>query len=201
MPRDKTATHDRIIRAMRKEFLERGYEKASLNRVSAEVGITTAGLYKHFHGKEDMFGYLVKDTLDDFQKMTAPMEKQLDEAADYDPFNDDWAAFWTGFIYDHFDGLKLLLCCSAGTKYEHFEEELIRMETAGNKAYAETRRKAGKMHRDIPDEHWKTLSGAYVHMLFDCVRRDMTKDQALEHLRFVGALFYPGWKQLFGEDN
>ena len=29
-------------------------EKASLNRVSAKVGITTAGLYKHFKNKEDL---------------------------------------------------------------------------------------------------------------------------------------------------
>jgi len=46
MPRDKTATYERISRCMKEEFLAYGYEKASLNRVSAKVGITTAGLYK-----------------------------------------------------------------------------------------------------------------------------------------------------------
>ena len=52
MPRDKTATYEKIIRCMKEEFLAFGYEKASLNRVSAKVGITTAGLYKHFKNKE-----------------------------------------------------------------------------------------------------------------------------------------------------
>ena len=52
MPRDKTATCEKIIRCMKEEFLAFGYEKASLNRVSAKVGITTAGLYKHFKNKE-----------------------------------------------------------------------------------------------------------------------------------------------------
>ena len=66
MPRDKTATYERISRCMKEEFLAFGYEKASLNRVSAKVGITTAGLYKHFKNKEDMFFSLVKDTLDAF---------------------------------------------------------------------------------------------------------------------------------------
>ena len=55
MPRDKMATYERIIRCVKEEFLTFGYEKASLNRVSAKVGITTAGLYKHFKNKEDMF--------------------------------------------------------------------------------------------------------------------------------------------------
>ena len=51
MPSDKTATYEKIIRCMKEEFLAFGYEKASLNRVSAKVGITTAGLYKHFKNK------------------------------------------------------------------------------------------------------------------------------------------------------
>ncbi len=54
MPRDKTATYERIIRCVKEEFLTFGYEKASLNRVSSKVGITTAGLYKHFKNKEEL---------------------------------------------------------------------------------------------------------------------------------------------------
>ena len=49
-----TATYEKIIRCMKEEFLAFGYEKASLNRVSARVGITTAGLYRHFRNKEDL---------------------------------------------------------------------------------------------------------------------------------------------------
>ena len=52
MPRDKTATYEKISHCMKEEFLAYGYEKASLNRVSAKAGITTAGLYKHFKNKE-----------------------------------------------------------------------------------------------------------------------------------------------------
>ena len=77
MPRDKTATNARIIRYMTEEFLEYGYEKASLNRISARVGITTAGLYKHFESKEDMFYSLVKDTLEDFGRLTGRAEEQM----------------------------------------------------------------------------------------------------------------------------
>ena len=47
MPKDKTVTNAKIIQYMKEEFLNYGYEKASLNRISAKVGITTAGLYKH----------------------------------------------------------------------------------------------------------------------------------------------------------
>ena len=57
MSRDKSLTNARIIRCMREEFLTYGYEKASLNRISSRVGITTAALYKHFRNKADMFSF------------------------------------------------------------------------------------------------------------------------------------------------
>ena len=89
MPRDKTLTHARIVRCMREEFLKYGYEKASLNRVSAKVGITTAALYKHFAGKEDMFYSLVKDTLSDFQKLTSGESTRMRIDKEYNPFDSD----------------------------------------------------------------------------------------------------------------
>ena len=42
---------------MKEEFLAFGYEKASLNRVSPKVEITTAGLYKQF--KKGRHVYLI----------------------------------------------------------------------------------------------------------------------------------------------
>ena len=122
---------------MKEEFLAYGYEKASLNRVSAKVGITTAGLYKHFKNKEDMFFSLVKDTLDAFHSVAASSTQQMETEKEYNPFDDDWAMFWVDFIYKHYAGVKLLICCSKGSAYENFEEELIRKEAEVNKEYAE----------------------------------------------------------------
>ena len=124
LPRDKTETNAKIIQCMREEFLTYGYEKASLNRVSAKVGITTAGLYKHFKNKEDMFYYLVKDVLDAFERFAAGSETQMETDDSYDPFDDDWALFWVDFIYEYYDGIKLLICCSKGSAYESFEDKL-----------------------------------------------------------------------------
>ena len=198
LPRDKTVTNAKIIQYMKEEFLEYGFEKASLNRVSAKVGITTAGLYKHFDSKEDMFSFLVKDTLDDFYDLTTKAEKQMDETESYNPFQSDWATAWADFIYEHYTGVKLLICCSVGSKYESFEDDLIEMETEGNKAYAKALRKTGKVTKNISDMQWHILSTSYVHLLFEAVRHDMTKEEALDHMRFVAELLYPGWKQLLG---
>lgn len=198
MARDKAVTNAKIIQCMKEEFLIHGYEKASLNRISAKVGITTAALYKHYKNKEDMFYFLVKETLSDFDKLTEDSQEQMEMVEEYNPFAFDWAKIWVDFIYDHYLGMKLLICCSKGSPYETFEEDLIASEAKGNKAFSEMLRKSGKLNNSISDIQWHMLATAYVHLIFEVVRHDMTKDEAVDHVRFVCNLLYPGWKQLLG---
>ncbi|MBR1423035.1 MAG: TetR/AcrR family transcriptional regulator [Ruminococcus sp.] len=197
MPKDKSATNAKIIACMREEFLTYGYEKASLNRISAKVGITTAGLYKHFSGKEDMFGFLVKDALDALDSMQSKSISEM-SAKDYDPFSDEISAELIELIYQHFESWKLLVCCSGGSKYESFEEELIDIETASNKHYAEILRRAGKSVKPLTEMEWHILSTEYIHLVLEIVRHDMAKDEAYRHMSFVKTLLYPGWKEIFG---
>lgn len=63
MPRDKTLSHKKIIRAATEEFAEYGYEKASMRRIGKRCGLTAAALYRHFDSKEAMFDALVKPAL------------------------------------------------------------------------------------------------------------------------------------------
>lgn len=197
MPRDKANTNSKIIQYMKEEFLTYGYEKASLNRVSAKVGITTAGLYKHFRNKENMFYYLVKDTLDDFDRLTRQDQEQMEADADYNPFDADWAKFWVDFIFAHYEGAKLLICCSKGSIYESFEEDAIQREAASNKQYAEIQCRSGKTVKNISDMQWHILATTYVHLIFEIVRHDMTREEALAHMHFVSELIFPGWKEIF----
>lgn len=198
MPKDKTVTNAKIIQCMKEEFLAHGYEKASLNRISAQVGITTAGLYKHFKGKEDMFYYLVKDTLAALEEVTDSSKSQMEADVNYNPFDDDWAMFWVDFIYEHYDGIKLLICCSEGSVYEGFEDKLIEYEETADKRYAEILAASGKNPKKINDLQWHILATAYVHLIFEIVRHDMTKEEAMRHMRFINTLLYPGWKEIYG---
>ena len=199
MPKDKSVTNAKILTCMREEFLTYGYEKASLNRIARKVGITTAGLYKHFNGKEDMFGFLVKDTLDDLEHLQkAGLEDMNSDASGIDPFGDEWIKQLVDFIYDHFEGMKLLICYSTGSRYESFEEDLIRSEEESNKQYAQLLKDSGHSVRTLTDMQWHLLSTEYVHLLFEMVRHDLSKNEAIKHMDFVKSLLYPGWKEIFG---
>ena len=60
----------------------------------------------------NMFFCLVKDTLDAFRSVAASSIHHMETEKDYNPFDADWAMFWVDFIYEHYEGVKLLICCA-----------------------------------------------------------------------------------------
>ena len=54
MPRDKTLSHIKVNKAIKEEFLEKGFEAASIRGIGARAGMTSAGLYRHY---EDNFSF------------------------------------------------------------------------------------------------------------------------------------------------
>src|ERR1700683_5309169 len=56
-------TQDRIFRAARRLFDERGIEAVSLRSVAKKVGITPMAIYRHFEDKEALIDALVLDAL------------------------------------------------------------------------------------------------------------------------------------------
>ena len=53
-------TKEIIIEKAREEFLEKGFQEASLRRIANQVGITATALYRHYSSKEDIFEAVVE---------------------------------------------------------------------------------------------------------------------------------------------
>lgn len=62
MSADKSI-NGRLMECARKEFLEKGFEKASLRNICRTAEVTTGALYKRFKGKEELFSSIVEDDI------------------------------------------------------------------------------------------------------------------------------------------
>ena len=51
-----------LLECAGREFLEKGYMKASLRNICKEAGVTTGALYFFFKDKEDLLAALVEET-------------------------------------------------------------------------------------------------------------------------------------------
>ena len=72
MPRDKKLSHQRVLEAAKKEFLEKGFEGASIRTIGSSARMTSAGLYRHCKDKEDLFDQIV-------EPMVLEMNKRFSE--------------------------------------------------------------------------------------------------------------------------
>ena len=166
MPKDKTATHEKLVPIVKREFLEYGYEKASVNHIAELAGMSAAGLYRHYKDKEDRFASLVEETLTEYDRLCRAWQSgTVQRYEDYDPFGIEWTGELLDFVYAHFDGLKLLICCSAGSRYGNFEEQLIMKEEISSKEFAASLRNAGRNPIPMTDEQWHLVATLYVRAL------------------------------------
>lgn len=201
MPRDKTASHVRVMAAASEEFLEYGFEKASMRRVGERCGFTAAGLYRHCRDKADLFDQLVSPAV---ERIKAWMDTHLTKylAAVQDEGNLQWQDSWVDMmreiVYPHMDDYYLLLTCSSGTKYENFLHDLTQTAQERTLRYLPVLREKGLAIRAISPMEMHLLFSAYVTALFEPVIHRYTLDESMRCLETVEAFFLPGWKALFG---
>ena len=86
MPRDKNDSHVIILKNAKKEFLEFGFEKASMRSIAKKSGVTAGALYKHFAGKEEMFNALAEPV---YKKLLSLFDKYTDSVMDDIEANSD----------------------------------------------------------------------------------------------------------------
>lgn len=68
MAKRNTALDQPILESARKEFYEKGFEKASLKDICKNAGVTTGAVYKRYKDKEDLFSAVVQDTYNEIKQ-------------------------------------------------------------------------------------------------------------------------------------
>ena len=110
----------RLLSAAMEEFLEVGYEKASLKNICSKAGVTTGALYKRYKGKEDLFGALVTGLIRDMEKyMTSLPDEVLKSFTNRELYESlsmpaEMVIAWFQLLYEQKDAFTLLVKCSAG---------------------------------------------------------------------------------------
>lgn len=201
MPKDKTASHVRVLTAAREEFLAYGFEKASMRRVGERCGLTAAGLYRHCRDKADLFDLLVTPAIGQLNTwMEDHLARYLTAVQEEGTlqWQDSWIDMMREVVYPHVEDYHLLLTCSAGTKHENFLHDLTQTAQEQTLLYLPILRQKGLAIRDISPMELHLLLSAYVTALFEPVIHRYSMDESMRCLETIEAFFLPGWKTLFG---
>ena len=198
------STQKRILEAGKAEFLKKGYENASLRSIAGKAGVTTGAIYGYYPDKAALFGTLVSEPANHLRDWYLSVQREFDTfPAEYKEkqmhgYTSHALEEFISYIYDHFDAFKLVVCCSAGTEYEHYIDSLLEIEVEHTRRFIEALRSLGYNIPSIDDDMSHILSSAFYYGIFETVAHDMTREQALEYIRTLNKFYSAGWDTILG---
>lgn len=195
---------EKLLEAGKQEFLERGFQGASMRSIAAAAGVTTGALYRYYTDKAALLDALVKEPADRletayWEQQRAFAEKPLQSQLEGLPEVSDGSAAWMmQYIYDNFDAFKLIVCCATGTKYEHYLDTLIDIESESGRRLIDRMQEEGFPVPDMDDSLIHILSSALFNGMFETIRHDMPREKAFAHMESLREFYSAGWFKILG---
>lgn len=191
----------RIQESAKKEFLDHGFEGASLKIICEKAGVTTGALYKRYKGKEDLFCAVVGDTvaaINDFlEEKSAVFPSVLSDVKLIKAWEMGESMMeWFDFLYRHHDGFTLLLFGASGTRYANYQHDLVEKMNAKTYEYFLEAKKRGLTKVDISMAEMHMLLSALWTTVCEPFIHGYTLEQIKVHCGLVCRLF--NWYAVLG---
>lgn len=205
MSTDDASTFERIHKAAKAEFMEKGYRSSSLRSIVKAAGVTTGAFYGYYAGKQELFAALVdeeyryiigayKDALTEFEQL--PIEQKPEHMG---KAGHACMVKMLEYSFDHHDALFLILRRSEGTKYSGMIDELVELEVEGTHNYYELLRQLGNTVPHI-DEHLEhILVTGMMNAVFEMIVHDMPQADAGRYLDELAEFYTAGWLKIMGQ--
>ena len=207
MEENSATTLEKIQEAAMAEFLDKGFQGASLRQIVKNAGVDypVPFLRATFSSKEALFTAIVEP------HATALMGKFMWAQTSFAELPEeeqpqhmgvesrDYVAWMVDYICRHREPVKLLLCCAEGTSYENFIHNMVEVEVESTLRYMGVLRRMG---RDIPQMSRSLchiIASGMFNGIFEIVVHDMPRDQAMRDVDQLRAFYTAGWSKLMGE--
>lgn len=196
-------TKERLLKAAKNEFLEKGYQDASLRSICKSAGVTTGALYFFFKDKDDLFESLVRDVSEGLLSMLkehfAGERKAFEEmkkSGKLPPRTEMADDVFAGkkifhYLYSHYDEVNLLLKKSKGSLYENFTDQVVAITEKQNSLAL------GKYGKALV--HW--VSHMQINSFVHILTHVKSEKQASELLPYVMAYLQKGFFGLVDWDK
>ena len=198
-------SREKLIECAKKEFLEKGFGKASLRSICSQAGLTTGAVYFLFNYKNGLFEAVVSGALGEFtQLMQTHHAEEINADISTYTFvpgeHDEFARQLVGLLYSHYDEMMILLEKSQGSQFEDLPDRIIEMLDAGYLISAQ------KYADSLPGKrvnkymlHW--LSHIQVDAFIHLLTHERDRDKAEEKIKPVLDMLVKSWLEFVLEDD
>ncbi|MBR3537387.1 MAG: TetR/AcrR family transcriptional regulator [Oscillospiraceae bacterium] len=190
-------SREKLIASAKKEFLEKGFEKASLRSISSAAGLTTGAVYFFFRDKNGLFGAVVDEPVQKIMSVinehfAADMEVSPEDFTHSSGDHDDFADALISALYSDRDAVLILLEKASGSVYENIVDKFIEMMEQYNAKLAENYLVM------FPDKrvdeymlHW--LSHVQINAFVHLVTHEINVEKAAREIKSVLDMLIESW--------
>ena len=193
-----------LLEAGKQEFLEKGFQGASMRGIASRLSVTTGALYRYYTDKESLFDVLVEESARVLEERYRAIQKGFaDQPVDAQvqtlpEVSDEGHSWMVEYIYDHFDAFKLIVCCSTGTRYEHYLDVLTEIEVNSSIVLMEKMKAAGYHPEELDENLIHMVASSMFNGMFETVRHDMPREKANSYMNSLREFYSAGWFRLLG---
>ena len=195
---------DKLLECAKAEFLEMGFQDASLRVIAAKADTSTGAIYTRFQDNDGLFHALVDDTISQlikwFENGQQAFANQSSEAQKEDVFTykpDLWEEL-VDYIYAHWDVFRLLVRCSDNVCYDEMLNRIIEIEVRYTYRFLESTDNRALSNGNLTPMLAHMLANSYYSGLSEIVRHEMSKDDAMAYVCQLRRFFVCGWADLLG---
>ncbi len=195
-------TQKKILEVGKAEFLKHGFKDASLTKICTQAGFTKGAFYGYYKDKASLFYELCDPVaggfFENFKNAQSSFYLLIDkgETKESNAVSKDFLLSFLDYVYLNLDVFLLILCKSQGTKYETFVNDLVTLQVDTTLLYHEELKKIGKIQGDIDKNLFHIIISAYYESLFEIVRHDIKKEDAIIYIEKISTFFTAGYETM-----
>lgn len=204
MANEELNTLESIKKAGRREFLDKGFKSASLRQIVKNAGVTTGAFYGYFSSKEALYNSIVEPHAAAVMGMFMRAQTQFaDLPADEQPEHmgvesANCVSSMLDYMYENYEDFKILVCCSDGTSYENFIDNMVEIEVDYTYKFINVLRNLGNDVPDMDRQLCHIISSGMFNGIFEVIVHDMPQNKAKIYVRQLREFYLAGWKKIIG---
>lgn len=205
MTASNSSTLERIHAAAQAEFLEKGYQTASLRNIVKTAGVTTGALYGYYDSKEALFAALVDEpfrhVLDTYRAAVFGFEALWPEEQVVQMDEVGWHCMQELLVYmdARRTAFHLILERAEGTPYASLIDQLVTLEVTATERYCGVLRSMGKTVLDIDPRLEHMLVTGMMNAYCEIIIHDIPLADAQRYLEDLSDFYTAGWLKIMGQ--
>lgn len=203
MAKQIEGVYDAVLACAKQEFLEKGYQDASLRSIAQKAGTSTGSIYTRFGDKEGLFEAIVQPVVASVMAQVCEVQETFHgfdsetQKQQVNQYSFSGILKIVDYMYAHFDEFRLLLDSSHGTRFQNFVDDLAQIEVEYTYKFLESTGYSGMKDLSMTKGLMHIVATAYFEGVFEVVRHKMDRETAEEYLEQLQRYHVAGFNALF----